>query len=53
MGTITNDADVHACLIDVAEKHAGGRVLSVLEGGYSLEGLGAGVVAHITTLEHA
>jgi acetoin utilization deacetylase AcuC-like enzyme len=30
-----------------------GRVLSVLEGGYSLTGLAAGVAAHVKTLTHA
>ena len=52
---LTDDdfADLTRMMLDVAEKHAGGRVVSVLEGGYSLDGLAAGVVAHVTTLEHA
>jgi acetoin utilization deacetylase AcuC-like enzyme len=52
---LTDDdfADLTRMLLDVAEKHAGGRVVSVLEGGYSIDGLAAGVVAHVTTLEHA
>jgi acetoin utilization deacetylase AcuC-like enzyme len=37
-------------LLEVADKHAGGRVLSVLEGGYSLPGLTAGVAAHVGRL---
>jgi acetoin utilization deacetylase AcuC-like enzyme len=37
-------------LLEVADKHAGGRVLSVLEGGYSLSGLQAGVAAHVGRL---
>ena len=35
---------------EVAEHHAGGRLVSVLEGGYSLEGLAAGVTAHVEEL---
>jgi acetoin utilization deacetylase AcuC-like enzyme len=46
-------ADLTRMMLDVAEKHAGGRVVSVLEGGYSLDGLAAGVVAHVTTLHSA
>jgi acetoin utilization deacetylase AcuC-like enzyme len=38
-------------LRDVAEKHAGGRLVSVLEGGYSLPGLAAGVSAHVNALK--
>ena len=37
-------------LIDLAGEHAGGRVVSVLEGGYSLEGLVNATVAHLLTL---
>jgi acetoin utilization deacetylase AcuC-like enzyme len=37
-------------LLEIADKHAGGRVLSVLEGGYSLTGLQAGVAAHVGRL---
>jgi acetoin utilization deacetylase AcuC-like enzyme len=39
--------------MDIADKHAGGRLVSVLEGGYSLEGLAAGVVSHVRTLQSA
>lgn len=46
-------ADLTRMLMDVADEHAGGRVVSVLEGGYSLEGLAAGVAAHVKTLTHA
>lgn len=46
-------ADLTRIMMDVAEKHAEGRIVSVLEGGYSLEGLGAGVVAHVRTLERS
>ena len=34
----------------IAGRHAGGRVVSVLEGGYSLAGLGAGVASHVGAL---
>jgi acetoin utilization deacetylase AcuC-like enzyme len=37
-------------LMDVAEKSAGGRVVSVLEGGYDLQGLSESVAAHVTAL---
>jgi acetoin utilization deacetylase AcuC-like enzyme len=37
-------------LMDVAEASAGGRVVSVLEGGYDLQGLKESVAAHVTAL---
>lgn len=37
--------------VEVAEQHAQGRVVSVLEGGYNLEALSASVVAHVRALE--
>jgi acetoin utilization deacetylase AcuC-like enzyme len=37
-------------LMDVAERSAGGRVVSVLEGGYDLQGLKESVAAHVTAL---
>jgi acetoin utilization deacetylase AcuC-like enzyme len=37
-------------LMDVAGKHANGRIVSVLEGGYDLEGLAYSVAAHVLTL---
>jgi acetoin utilization deacetylase AcuC-like enzyme len=37
-------------LLDVAHSSAGGRVVSVLEGGYDLQGLKESVVAHVTAL---
>jgi len=43
-------ADVTAVMIEIAGEHAGGRLVSVLEGGYSLEGLGAAVAAHVRGL---
>ncbi len=37
-------------LMEIAQKRCGGRVISVLEGGYDLEGLARSVAAHVTTL---
>ncbi len=37
-------------LMEVAQKRCGGRVVSILEGGYDLEGLARSVAAHVTTL---
>jgi len=40
-------------LMDVAERHAEGRIVSSLEGGYNLSALGRSVAAHVKTLsEH-
>lgn len=46
-------AELTRMMMDLAEEHAGGRVVSVLEGGYSLSGLAAGVAAHVSTLSTA
>ena len=37
-------------LMDLARRHAGGRLVSILEGGYDLEGLSKSVAAHVGTL---
>ncbi len=37
-------------LMEIAEKHSGGRVVSLLEGGYDLEGLSRSVATHVATL---
>jgi acetoin utilization deacetylase AcuC-like enzyme len=37
-------------LMEIADQSAQGRVVSVLEGGYDLEGLGGSVAAHVTAL---
>jgi acetoin utilization deacetylase AcuC-like enzyme len=37
-------------LMEIADKYAKGRVVSVLEGGYDLEGLAKSVAAHVTAL---
>ena len=40
-------------IMDVADRCAGGRVISLLEGGYDLQALGKSVAAHVATLMHA
>ena len=37
-------------LMQVAERHCGGRIVSCLEGGYALSALGRSVVAHLRVL---
>ncbi len=37
-------------LMEIAQKRCGGRIVSVLEGGYDLEGLARSVAAHVRTL---
>ena len=37
-------------LLDIADKRCGGRVVSLLEGGYDPAGLGEGVAAHVSGL---
>jgi acetoin utilization deacetylase AcuC-like enzyme len=39
-------------LMDVADESAEGRIVSLLEGGYDLEGLSRSVAAHVTALMH-
>ena len=40
-------------LLEMAEKHAGGRVVSTLEGGYNLQALGRSTAAHVEVLMQA
>ncbi|MCB1489610.1 MAG: histone deacetylase family protein, partial [Bauldia sp.] len=40
-------------LMRQADRHCGGRIVSVLEGGYNLEGLAMSVAAHVGTLMKA
>jgi acetoin utilization deacetylase AcuC-like enzyme len=42
--------DLTIVVRQIADQYAGGRLLSVLEGGYSLTGLAAGVRAHVEAL---
>lgn len=37
-------------IVECAERHAGGRILSLLEGGYDMEGLSASVAEHVAAL---
>ncbi len=37
-------------LMELADRHAGGRIVSVLEGGYDLKGLSDSVAAHVAAL---
>ena len=37
-------------LMEIADKTSGGRIVSVLEGGYDLDGLGRSVAAHVDAL---
>jgi len=43
-------ADLTAVLMEVAGEHAGGRLVSVLEGGYNLGGLASATAAHVHAL---
>jgi acetoin utilization deacetylase AcuC-like enzyme len=49
----TEDAYVHMTrrLLELADRHCGGRVVSVLEGGYRTESLVSSAIAHIKTLQ--
>jgi acetoin utilization deacetylase AcuC-like enzyme len=43
-------SDLTGVMREIADKHAGGRLLSVLEGGYNLTGLASGLRAHVEAL---
>ncbi|HEV8346323.1 MAG TPA: histone deacetylase [Vicinamibacterales bacterium] len=43
-------AELTGVVLGIARQHAGGRLVSVLEGGYSLEGLPLAVSSHLTRL---
>jgi len=49
----TEDAYVHMTrrVLEMADRHCGGRVVSVLEGGYRMESLVSSAIAHIRTLQ--
>jgi len=49
----TEDAYVHMTrrVLELADRHCEGRVVSVLEGGYRLESLVSSAIAHIRTLQ--
>ena len=48
--TDSDFADLTTLLRTLAAKYSGGRIVSVLEGGYSLTGLASGVAAHVAAL---
>ena len=48
--TAADLADLTALVMDIAERQAEGRLVSVLEGGYQLDNLAAGVAAHVGAL---
>jgi acetoin utilization deacetylase AcuC-like enzyme len=54
LGSLQLEADDFAWatgkLMDIATRHSNGRVVSILEGGYDLQGLGDSVSAHVRTL---
>jgi len=43
-------AELTDIAVGIARQYAGGRVVSVLEGGYALQGLSLGVTAHVSRL---
>jgi acetoin utilization deacetylase AcuC-like enzyme len=45
-------AEITTNLMELADKHAAGRLVSVLEGGYNLAGLTSAVAAHSTALQN-
>jgi acetoin utilization deacetylase AcuC-like enzyme len=50
--TLTDDdfADLTRAVIEIADRHAAGRIVSLLEGGYNLSGLASAAVRHVETL---
>lgn len=51
--TDTDFADLTTLVADLAQRYAGGRLVSLLEGGYNLSGLGAAAAAHVGALKLA
>lgn len=52
-GLLLEEADFAGMTLEVmalADRHAAGRVVSILEGGYNLRNLGASVAAHVSAL---
>jgi acetoin utilization deacetylase AcuC-like enzyme len=45
--------DLTTAMLEIADKHARGRLVSVLEGGYNLSGLASAATAHVKTLAGA
>ena len=44
-------SDLTRRTMEIADRRAGGRVVSVLEGGYTLEGLASAAAAHVDALQ--
>jgi acetoin utilization deacetylase AcuC-like enzyme len=53
MLTDSDFADLTRLALGIARKHAGGRLVSMLEGGYNLGGLASAVGAHVSALVSA
>lgn len=49
--TDENFAEMTRLLMDAAARHCAHRIVSVLEGGYNLEGLGSAVKSHVSQLQ--
>lgn len=43
-------AELTSVMLEIADRYAGGRLISVLEGGYDLSGLAQAVTTHVTAL---
>ena len=43
-------AELTGVMLEIAGEHAGGRLVSMLEGGYNLNGLGSAAAAHVKAL---
>ena len=48
--TDSDFADLTHLVMEIAKKHCGGRVVSMLEGGYNLSGLASAAAAHVGAL---
>jgi acetoin utilization deacetylase AcuC-like enzyme len=42
--------DLTRAVMQIADRHAGGRIVSMLEGGYTLSGLASASAAHVEAL---
>ncbi len=50
--TLTDEdfADLTAAVVEIADRDAGGRIVSAIEGGYNLSGLASAAAAHVKAL---
>lgn len=53
--TLSDDdfAELTRVMLEIADKYSGGKLVSVLEGGYNLTGLGSAAAAHVQALRVA